>query len=168
VAVIGEFAGPPVVASDIYAYGYGVAPVDFLNDEPIARPRWVITNPPFGLACEFAVRGLELATEGVALLVRTQWIEGVSRYRMLFKDRPPLLYAPFVERVPMVKGRWDPEASTATSYAWFVWRKQLSGAARVFWIPPNCRSALTAADDRARFAAWSLIPSPVPLLDRID
>ena len=41
------------------------------------------------------------------MLVRTQWIEGVSHYERLFRDRPPTLYAPFVERVPMVKGRWD-------------------------------------------------------------
>jgi hypothetical protein len=49
----------------------------------------------------------------------------------LFRDRPPTLYAPFVERVPMVKGRWDPGASTATSYAWFVWRKAPVGSTRV-------------------------------------
>ena len=53
------------------------------------------------------------------MLVRTQWIEGVERYEKLFRDRPPAIHAPFVERVPMVKGRWDPDATTATSYAWF-------------------------------------------------
>ena len=63
---------------------------------------------------EFA---LDLASEGVAMLVRTQWIEGIGRYEKLFRDRPPTIFAPFVERVPMVKGRWDPDASTATSYA---------------------------------------------------
>jgi hypothetical protein len=31
--------------------------------------------------------------------------------------------APFAERVPMLKGRWDPDASSATAYAWFVWDK---------------------------------------------
>jgi hypothetical protein len=62
-------------------------------------------NPPFALACEFALRALELASEGVAMLVRTQWIEGIGRYEKLFRDRPPTVYAPFVERVPMVRGR---------------------------------------------------------------
>src|SRR5215831_986364 len=28
-------------------------------------------------------------------------------------------------RVPMTKGRWDPEADMATSYAWFVWSLQV-------------------------------------------
>jgi hypothetical protein len=63
------------------------------------------------------LRALDLANDGVAVLVRTQWIEGASRYWQLFRDRPPALFAPFVERVPMVKGRWDPDASTATAYA---------------------------------------------------
>jgi hypothetical protein len=126
----------------------------------------VVTNPPFNLACEFTLRALDLAIEGVAMLVRTQWIEGVGRYERLFRDRPPTLYAPFVERVPIVKGRWDPDALTATSYAWFVWRKSLvAEPTRVFWIPPGCRAALTLPDDRRRFAAWTLAQSDAPLLD---
>jgi hypothetical protein len=163
--VIAEFASGQVIASDIFDYGYGQAPVDFVNDEPLARPDWIITNPPFVAACEFTLRALDLASEGVAMLVRTQWIEGKGRYEKLFRDRPPTLYAPFVERVPMVKGRWDPDASTATSYAWFVWQRGAVGESRVFWIPPSCRAALTGPDDRQRFAAWSLAPADAPLLD---
>lgn len=165
-AVIAEFVTAPVTASDIFRYGYGFAPLDFLNDPPAARPEWIITNPPFSLACEFTLRALDLAIEGVAMLVRTQWIEGVGRYEKLFRDQPPSLYAPFVERVPMVKGRWDPDASTATSYAWFVWRKGAPQWSRVFWIPPGCRHKLTRPDDRQRFAAWTLSPADAPLLDR--
>jgi hypothetical protein len=100
-------------------------------------------------------------------LVRTQWIEGLGRYEMLFRNRPPTLYAPFVERVPMVKGRWDPDASTATAYAWFVWCKQALGPARITWIPPGCRASLTRSDDRQRFAAWSLEPAAAPLFNRL-
>jgi hypothetical protein len=162
--VIAEFARGAVVASDIFdGYGYGVAPHDFLNDQPLTTPSWIVTNPPFKIACEFTLRALELATEGVAMLVRTQWIEGAGRYETLFRDRPPTLYAPFVERVPMVKGRWDPDASTATAYAWFVWHKTAITPPRVFWIPPGCRTALTHPDDRRRFAAWTLAPAEAPL-----
>jgi hypothetical protein len=163
-AVIEEFARDPVIASDIFDYGFGSAPHDFLHDDPLAQPDWIITNPPFSIACEFTLRAIEIAREGVAMLVRTQWIEGIGRYKKLFRDWPPTLYAPFVERVPMVKGRWDPDASTATSYAWFVWRKSLvAEPTRVFWIPPGCRTALTRADDRRRFAAWTLSPPEAPL-----
>jgi hypothetical protein len=162
-AVIAEFARGPVIASDIFDYGYGTAPHDFRYDEPLTKPDWIITNPPFSIACEFTLRALDLATEGVAMLVRTQWIEGIGRYEKLFRGRPPALYAPFVERVPMVKGRWDPDASTATSYAWFVWCKRTVASPRIFWIPPGCRVALTHADDRQRFAAWTLAPADAPL-----
>jgi hypothetical protein len=163
--VIAEFVSGQVIASDIWDYGYGQAPHDFLNDDPLGRPQWIITNPPFNLACEFTLRALDLASEGVAMLVRTQWIEGKGRYEKLFRDRPPALYAPFVERVPMVKGRWDPDASTATSYAWFVWFQGIVGAAHVHWIPPGCRDGLARPNDRQRFAAWSLVPADAPLFD---
>jgi hypothetical protein len=65
--------------------------------------------------------------------------------------------AQFVERVPMTKGRWDPDASTATAYSWFVWSKlaPAPGETRLVLIPPGRRSALTKSEDRARFAAWS-------------
>ena len=139
-AVIAEFAGSPVLASDIYSYGYGTAPHDFLHDDPLTQADSIITNPPFSIAREFTVRALDLANGGVAMLVRTQWIEGAGRYKKLFRDRPPMLYAPFVERVPMVKGRWDPDASTATAYAWFVWCIRASGPApHTCRIPPGCR-----------------------------
>lgn len=99
--------------------------------------------------------------------VWAQWIEGVGRYDNLFRNRPPSLYAPFVERVPMVKGRRDPDANTATSYAWFVWANAIAGPSQVFWIPPGCRRSLTSPADREQFAAWSLTPADAPLLDRI-
>jgi hypothetical protein len=166
--VIAEFASAPVIASDIFDYGYGIAPVDFLD--PLMPPAlrdgadWVISNPPFRPALQFALRALDRARVGVALLLRTQWLESEDRYYSVFRDRPPTLFAPFVERVPMLRGRWDPAASTATSYSWFIW---LHGAAPrpVFWIPPGCRSSLTHADDRRRFArplvdAASLFPVP--------
>jgi hypothetical protein len=165
--VLTEFVSCQVIASDVFDYGYGQVPVDFLHDEPLGHPEWIITNPPFVSACEFTLRALGLASEGVAMLVRTQWIEGIGRYEKLFHDRPPTLYAPFVERVPMVKGRWDPAASTATAYAWACWRQGDHGATRMFWIPPGCRRELARPDDVERFAAWSLTPSDAPLLDQL-
>jgi hypothetical protein len=125
---------------------------------------WVITHPPFNFACDFTLRALDLATEGVAMLIRTQWMDSMEQYERLFRDHPPTIYAPFVERVPMVKGRWDPDASTATSYAWFVWRHLDRGRPpRISWIPPDCRERLTKSDDRSRFAGWLLKPAPTSL-----
>ena len=174
--VINEFAELPVIATDIFDYGYGSAPYDFLGGvfsaPMLDQVDWIITNPPFKSACQFALRALERARVGVALLLRTQWLESEERYYSIFRDRPPTLFAPFVERVPMLRGRWDPDASTATSYAWFVWLRD-AAPRPPFWIPPGCRTALTRPDDRQRFAAWSLSTSgsslfPAPLNDRRD
>lgn len=156
-AVLGEVFDE-VYRSDVHDYGGLNAVGSFTGVGadvvacPAPRPDWIITNPPFNLAVDFAERALSEAGEGVALLLRTSWLEGADRYERLFRDSPPSIVAPFVERVPMVKGRWDPDASTATAYAWFVWVKgaQWDGTGMI-WIPPGCRHRLERPDDRRRF-----------------
>lgn len=163
-AVLAE-AARAVTATDIFDYGYplGVSNIDFLNTmvHSVASsdaPDWYIFNPPFKIAAEFVLRALDLAKVGVAALCRLQWIEGQERYEALFRPYPEAAFAPFVERVPMISGRWDPDASTATSYAWFVWTKVASPrGARILRIAP-CARDLTRPDDRKRFAAWSVTP----------
>ena len=160
-SVLGEyFAG--VWRSDVFDYGGLNACGSFVGEGadvaqcPRTPPDWVITNPPFNLGKEFVLRALATARVGVAVLVRSAWLEGVDRYSSLFGPMPPEIVAPFVERVPMVRGRWDPDASTATAYSWVVWARNRaggwSGDSRMRWIPPGCRKALERPDDRARFA----------------
>lgn len=110
-----------VYGSDAHPYGFG-AVRDFLfpGDEPAFD--WIITNPPFRLAEQFAHTAIDRATEGVALLVRTAFLEGMGRYSQLFSQRKPTAILQFTERVPMVKGRVDEDASSATAYCWIVWR----------------------------------------------
>lgn len=155
--------------SDVHDYGGLNAVGSFVGEgldvarAPLPRPDWIITNPPFNLAMPFVVRALGEARVGVAVLVRMSWLESHSRYLSLFSTCPPVVVAPFVERVAMVAGRWDPEASTATAYAWVVWRRQRPRRAGSLgpwrarrtllqWIPPGCRTLLEMPDDRARFA----------------
>lgn len=156
-----------LIASDVHDYSAdGRSPPawwrrqDFLGegDHPVID--WIVTNPPFDdKALAFALKALDIAFGGVALFVRWQWIEGVGRYEKLFQPHPPALVCPFVERVPLCKGRWDPDGSTATAYCWVVWVN--SGATttstRLFWIPPGCREALTRPDDRERFTATPVL-----------
>lgn len=128
-----------VHASDVQDYGVGIPVHDFLLlGEPLHRPDWVITNPPFRLAQQFVARGLEVSRRGVAVLVRSVWSEGVGRFEQMFRDTPPTEIFQYAERVPMVKGRYDPSASTATAYAWFVWDKSSrDGMTEFIWIPPS-------------------------------
>jgi hypothetical protein len=80
------------------------------------------------------------------MLTRTVFIESVGRYDRLFSVNQPSHFAQFTERVPMVKGRLDRRASTATGYCWLVWDKESSGSTQLVWIPP-CRKALERDDD---------------------
>lgn len=127
--------------------------LDFLDEEALAlrTADWIITNPPFKTAMQFALRALSVARIGVALLVRTSWLEGGKRYADLFSQYAPALVLQYCERVPMTKGRWDPAASTATSYCWVVWRVREGGVTNFAWIPPGQRTALTHPTDAARF-----------------
>ena len=132
--------------SDIYDYGGNTAD-DFLSPGVyIFPPDWIITNPPFRLAEQFIHKALENAKIGVAMLCRSQFDESVGRYERLFRDNPPTIEAVFVERVPMVRGRLDRKATTATSYSWFVWQKRMPAQCRKMWIPP-CRKQLEREDD---------------------
>jgi hypothetical protein len=137
-----------VRASDAYDYEYGEL-LDFVtmstNEESYD---WIITNPPFRLAEEFVLRALREARKGVAILARSVFLESVGRYDAIFRDIPPTKFAQFCERVPMVRGRLDRKASTATGYAWLVWEKERGPTQlpRLMWIPP-CRKRLERAGD---------------------
>jgi hypothetical protein len=133
--------------SDAYDYGFG--PVQDFLAHPIETNSvdWVVTNPPFRLGEEFVYRALQVAREGVAMLTRTMFIESVGRYENLFLPTPLTVFAQFSERVPMVKGRLDRKASTATGYAWLVWLKRnASQQTQLKWIPP-CRKLLERDED---------------------
>jgi hypothetical protein len=140
-----------VSASDIHDYGYGEVR-DFLQSDHVAD--WIITNPPFGDKAEaFALHAIKQAQVGVAMFFRTQWLETVGRYERVFKPYPPTMIGQFVERVPLHKGRWEPDGNTATAYLWIVWIKGWRESTSFFWIEPSCREALTRPDDVKRFTA---------------
>lgn len=144
--VLTEYFGV-VVKSDAYDYGYGQIR-DFLTDPfELRSVDWVITNPPFRLGEEFVLRALTIAKEGVAILARTVFLESVGRYRNLFEHTPPTKFAQYTERVPMLRGRLERKATTATGYAWLVWEINSAGAVpQLMWIPP-CRKELERDSD---------------------
>jgi hypothetical protein len=90
---------------------------------------------------------LKVARVGVAILARSVFLESVGRYNAIFQATPPTIFAQFVERVPMVRGRLDDRATTATGYAWFVWDKRVALARpHLAWVPP-CRRELEKKGD---------------------
>jgi hypothetical protein len=166
-----------VVASDIEIYpgrAFDVRKVDFVDGTVIpSEPfNWIVTNPPFALAVDFyerALRHFDMGAGGLAMLLRANWLEGGDRYERVFDHVPPTLFAPFSERVPMCEGGYDPRLSTATSYAWFVWRFKKGEAVRLidnidlfptFVIPLDCRERFVKPHD-ARLASRH-VPGWVP------
>lgn len=147
---LGEFFRS-VYATDVHDYGYpGMARVDDFLFPGAAPPHpidWVITNPPFRLAEAFIEKGLAVAQIGVAVLVRISFLESEGRYYRLFSNRPPTYVAVFSGRLPIVRGRVDEEASSATSYSWLVWVHGEYPQPTI-WIPP-CRPALDRPGDYA-------------------
>ena len=142
---LAEYFGD-VVSYDVFDYGFGSV-ANFLKTKHDAGSfDWVITNPPFKLAEDFIERSMKIARHGVAMLTRTVFIESVGRYERLFRPKPPTSFSQFVERVPMVKGRIDKKASTATGYGWLVWEKDRPGRSKLIWIPP-CRKQLERDGD---------------------
>lgn len=116
---------PVVHESDAYDYGRGVRLHDFTDRSrrtPFAAD-WIVTNPPFALTQVFIRQAWRHARRGLAMLMRLAMLEGQERYRLFYGDVPLTAVAPFAERLPMHKGRYDPDGVTATAYAWFIWLK---------------------------------------------
>lgn len=135
-----------VIASDIYPYGYGGTENYLDAKKRDLQVDWIITNPPFKRAEDFIKKSLSEAKCGVAMLTRTVFLESVGRYQRLFLTTPPSIVAQFCERVPIVKGRLDPRATTATGYAWIIWEKNSRNHTALKWIKP-CRKSLERDGD---------------------
>lgn len=143
--VLKEYFGE-VDSADAYEYGYGPVRDFLLEPYEAGSYDWAITNPPFRLAEEFLLNALKVARRGVAILARTVFLESTGRYNAIFRNTPPSKFAQFVERVPMIKGRLDQKATTATGYAWFVWEHARKDGTKLVWVPP-CRKKLERPGD---------------------
>lgn len=142
-----EYFGP-VEASDIHDYGAGFPQQDYLFGPLPDITDWTVTNPPFRLAEDFIDRARRSSSLGVAMLVRSAFLEGGGRWHRIFRDTPPTDVLQFSERVVMHKGTLTATGSTATAYCWLLWRRRLRpGQTRLDWIPPGTRKRLERADD---------------------
>jgi len=127
-------AGYIVVTSDIADYGFGDPKENFLEFNGL----WsgdIITNPPYGLSTEFAVKALQVVEPGhkVAMFLRTLFLEGTKRFEKLFKENPPKVIYVFTNRQVSDKND-DFNKGSAVSYSWFVWEKGWKGEPVIKWI----------------------------------
>lgn len=152
-----------VEASDIFDYGAGYPVQDYLFGPLQHKVSWTFMNPPFRLAEQFIGRALATSSKGVAVIVRSAFLEGTTRHKQLFSLTPPSDVLQFTERVVMHKGKLpNPNVaiptfskklndyvlrkpSSATAYSWIVWDRP-SNSTRFHWIPP-CREQLEKPED---------------------
>jgi hypothetical protein len=71
------------------------------------------------------------------MLCRASWYESAER-EPFFEAFPCSVYAPFIGRIAMFKGRLSRKGKSATHYAWFVWERG-KRETRVIRIPSNAR-----------------------------
>ena len=148
-----------VYPSDVHQYGTDYPLMDYLFPGPMQPSHWTFMNPPFNAAGSFILKSFATpGHHGTAALVRTSFLESVGRYNHLFSKHPPTLIAQFCERVIMHKGTvrdpdklyWDgaqwKKPSTATSYCWLVWIRNVPPQP-FHWIAPGTRKRLTRPGD---------------------
>lgn len=168
-----EFGPRQLAASDLH--NYGAADVlsgpqfDFHHAVPEAvgldgDPDWVFTNPYFGEATAFWHRAWEIARVGVAMFLPMAFFVGEDRYDTIIQAGRLTWFCPFVERVPLYKGRLVRGGSSSALYAWYVGLKadpRPGGTFSNHHIPP-CRAVLDRAED---WRGWPSMEADAPLLD---
>lgn len=142
-ALLAQLPAPPVriIATDVEpreraTYG----PADFTQLRPpagaptSARPRVIITNPPFRLATKFMSVGLSWL-EGVpdsvlALFVPLGALAGQARAEQIYADRPPTMIVALANRMTIYPDGVEPSSKSKGSieYCWLVWLNDASGA----------------------------------------
>ena len=141
-------SGQNHIADVLKKYGYNVRTSDIVKRTPTTekmdflrtRMKWngdIITNPPFSYAQEFIDKALSLVGEGhkVAMFLRLQFLEGISRYETLFKNNPPKTVYVASRRIKCGKdGDFNSSMSSIMSLSWFVWEKGFKGKPEIDWI----------------------------------
>lgn len=127
--------GYRVVSRDLINRGYGEV-VDFLS---IDNTEWngdIITNPPYKYAQEFVEKALQIIPDGhkVAMFLKVQFLEGKRRRKMFDITPPKRIWVSSSRLKCAMNGEFDKMASSAASYAWFVWEKGFRGDTIVKWF----------------------------------
>lgn len=140
--------GHDVLSTDLVDRGYGHGGIDFLkvgiNDIfksggsfrfrdvqnwAYPEPYDILTNPPYSKAKDFILQALRLIPEEghVIMFLKTTFLEGKERKRLIYDINPPRWVYQFSERILCAKnGQFDymrAHGGSAVSYAFMVWNK---------------------------------------------
>ncbi|MGD9725713.1 MAG: hypothetical protein AB7E70_09595 [Hyphomicrobiaceae bacterium] len=131
--------GYTVLATDLNAYGFGEADVNFLNCMT-PRAKHIVTNPPYGwgLADRFVARALALTakTGGKVAMLLNMASLCHRRRTQLWRECPPARLYAIDDIVCWPEDRYGPapQAFTRHRYFWAVWTPEHSGPPQFWWL----------------------------------
>lgn len=133
-----ELYGYNVYSTDLIYRGYGKGEINFLDDglfTNFEKHDNIITNPPYKYAMEFLNQAKKLSNNKIALLLKTTFLEGSSRFDMFHDKKYPLkcIYQ-FSKRLTLSKNGDKTKNSGMIAYAWFIWDKNYNGNPEIKWI----------------------------------
>jgi hypothetical protein len=127
--------GYTAVGTDVVQRGAADMVLDFLGTVAQAADN-IVTNPPFGISQQFALKALGLVTGKVCILQHTTWLEGQSRYEALWSKGHLARVWQFSRRVSMPPGGSDvPARGGSKAFAWFVFDPSHKGPFTGGWLP---------------------------------
>ena len=121
-------AGYDVYSSDLIDRGYGEVK-DFLTTND--KVDNIITNPPFNLATEFTLHGLNSVNKKMALLCKLSFLEGKKRSSVLFNQNKLKKVLIFSRRLGFEK---NDKKGGLIAFAWFIYDVNYNGKPMIDWI----------------------------------
>lgn len=147
-----------VVSTDLIDRGYGTFGIDFLKSIKFeengkileAKQNFdIVTNPPYKYATEFVNHSLDILQPGrmCAMYLKLTFLEGISRYNLIYKSRKPKYVLISPVRIGCSKNAnfkgvdkyGDPIDGTAIAFAWFVWINGEHDTTTIEWFDPAKR-----------------------------
>ena len=120
--------GYNVYSSDLIDRGYGDIK-DFLKTNE--KHDNIITNPPFNIATQFALHGLNSINYKMALLLKLSFLEGKKRSSVLFSQNNLKKVLVFSRRLGFKK---KDKKGGLMAFAWFIWEKDYNGKPIIEWL----------------------------------
>lgn len=151
--------GHDVLSTDLIDRGYGHGGVDFLKvgsgtlfngngDQLFTKwggqgnePFDILTNPPYKISTQFILHALELVPENgrVIMFLKTAYLEGINRKKLIYDVNPPRWVFQFSGRVVCAKsGDFESmkKIGSAQAYCFMVWNKENKELkTEIKWLP---------------------------------
>jgi hypothetical protein len=120
--------GYRVFSSDLVDRGFGTINHDFLTSQ--LKSDNIITNPPFNLSLEFALKALQCVKKKAVFFHKLVFLESKKRYNKLFKLNK-------LEKVLIMSGRLafkGYQSGGLMCFAWFIFDVNYNGKPTIDWI----------------------------------